>query len=420
MVYTLYNFATSLAVPLGAAWLALRPVYRPLLSRFAPPIPSSPPGRPFWVQACSVGEVGTATQVIKAIRCRWPEASVVLTVSTIAGYQFAQAAKPDFGVTWFPFDHPYAVRRFVRRLDPRVLVLIETEIWPNVLRETRRSGVPVILVNGRLSDKHLARYQRFRSLLRPIVQQLSAAGMQNEEYARRLESLGADHACIRVTGNTKFDGVRTEIDAEALARLRHEAGFIAGEPVVIFGSTRPGDETLAASCWRTLKRTFQDLRLIVAPRHLERVDDAIAAFDEPVLRRSQTRLGRLPAGERVFVLDTVGELAAFYALGTVAVIGGSFYPGVNGHNPIEPAALGVPTVFGPYMRNFVDPARELIARGGAVQVARPDDLLPALTRLLGDPQERAGIAASGREAVLANQGATGRNLDLIAEFLQDA
>jgi 3-deoxy-D-manno-octulosonic-acid transferase len=156
------------------------------------------------------------------------------------------------------------------------------------------------------------------------------------------------------------------------------------------------------------------LRLVVAPRHLERVGEAVSAFDEPVLRRSETAQGRRRGGEKVIVLDTVGELAAFYALATLVVIGGSFYPGVNGHNPIESAALGVSTVFGPYMRNFVDPARELLARGGAVQVERPEGLLPVLMRLLGDPQERARIGARGREAVLANQGATERNLDLIA------
>jgi 3-deoxy-D-manno-octulosonic-acid transferase len=413
MVYAFYNVATSLAAPFGAAWLALGSKHRRLLGRFAPPVPVSH-GKPLWVQACSVGEVGTAKQMIGAMRQRWPEIPVALTVSTASGYDLAGLACPDAALTWFPFDHPYIVRRFVRGLAPRALILIETEIWPNVLREAHRNGAAVVLVNGRLSDKHIGRYQRFGFLFRRVLSHLSEAGMQNEEYAERLKSLGADPARVHVTGNTKFDGVLTEVDPERLARLRSETGLIPGEPVVVFGSTRPGDETLAASCWRTLRDAFPGLRLVVAPRHLERVGEAVSAFDEPVLRRSETSQGRRPGGEKVIVLDTVGELAAFYALATLVVIGGSFYPGVNGHNPIESAALGVPTVFGPYMRNFVDPARELLARGGAVQVDRPEGLLPALTRLLGDPQERARIGARGREAVLANQGATERNLDLIA------
>jgi len=417
MVYAFYNIATSLAAPFGAAWLALESKHRRLLGRFAPPIPVSH-GRPFWVQACSVGEVGTAKQLIMAMRQRWPEIPVALTVSTASGYDLAEAACQDVALTWFPFDHPYVVRRFVRGLAPRALILIETEIWPNVLREAHRAGAAAVLVNGRLSDKHIGRYQRFGFLFRRVLSHLSAAGMQNEEYAERLKSLGADPARVHVTGNTKFDGAMTEIDAARLVCLRREIGFIPGQPVVIFGSTRPGDETLAASCWRTLRNSFHSLRLVVAPRHPERVEEAISAFDEPILRRSETSQGRSPAGERVIVLDTVGELATFYALATVVVIGGSFFPGVNGHNPVESAALGVPTVFGPYMRNFVDPARELLARGGAVQVDRPEGLLPVLTRLLTDEQERTRIGARGREAVLANQGATGRNLDLLAEVVR--
>jgi len=365
-----------------------------------------------------VGEVGTAKQLIMAMRQRWPEIPVALTVSTVSGYDLAEAACQDVALTWFPFDHPYVVRRFVRGLAPRALILIETEIWPNVLREAHRAGAAAVLVNGRLSDKHIGRYQRFGSLFRRVLSYLSAAGMQNEEYAERLKSLGADPARVHVTGNTKFDGVMTEIDAARLVCLRREIGFIPGQPVVIFGSTRPGDETLAATCWRTLRNSFHSPRLVVAPRHPERVEEAISAFDEPVLRRSETSQGRSPAGERVIVLDTVGELATFYALATVVVIGGSFFPGVNGHNPIESAALGVPTVFGPYMRNFIDPARELLARGGAVQVDRPEGLLPVLTRLLTDEQERTRIGARGRKAVLANQGATERNLDLLAQVVR--
>jgi 3-deoxy-D-manno-octulosonic-acid transferase len=417
MVYAFYNVATSLAAPFGAAWLALESKHRRLLGRFAPPVPVSH-RRPFWVQACSVGEVGTAKQLIMAMRQRWPEIPVALTVSTVSGYDLAEAACQDVALTWFPFDHPYVVRRFVRGLAPRALILIETEIWPNVLREAHRAGAAAVLVNGRLSDKHIGRYQRFGSLFRRVLSYLSAAGMQNEEYAERLKSLGADPARVHVTGNTKFDGVMTEIDAARLVCLRREIGFIPGQPVVIFGSTRPGDETLAATCWRTLRNSFHSPRLVVAPRHPERVEEAISAFDEPVLRRSETSQGRSPAGERVIVLDTVGELATFYALATVVVIGGSFFPGVNGHNPIESAALGVPTVFGPYMRNFIDPARELLARGGAVQVDRPEGLLPVLTRLLTDEQERTRIGARGRKAVLANQGATERNLDLLAQVVR--
>ena len=421
MTQFLYNVAITFAAPLGAAYLAARKRHRPLLARFHPTVPALPsPQRPIWVQACSVGEVNTARPILKALTERWPGVPVVLTASTVAGRQLALDTLEGVDTTWLPFDHPLCMRRFVRQLRPRALVLIETELWPNLLWQTRRSGAPVVLVNGRLSDKHLGRYQRHRAWIKPIVQALSAAGMQNQEYADRLIALGASLADVHVTGSTKFDGVRTEADPAVLARLRSDNGFDEGQPVLLFGSTRPGDEALAAQCWRRLSSAFPTARLVVAPRHNKRMDEALRPFaGQSVLCRSEVQAGRAPAGERIFFLDTVGELASFYAMATVAVIGGSFYPGVNGHNPIESAALGVPTVFGPHMRNFVDPARELIQAGGAIQVDAPGDLCGVLEDLLASSQTRATIAQCGRQAVLANQGAIERNLDLLESVLCD-
>jgi 3-deoxy-D-manno-octulosonic-acid transferase len=418
MTYFLYQTVMSVAAPVVKVWLGVHPAHRPLLARFAPPRPAGLGPRPLWVQACSVGEVATAKPIIRAMQQRWPDVPVLLTASTESGCQLAGTACGDVPFTWFPVDHRPCVQHFIRQVQPCALVLIETEIWPNAVRETRRFGAPVILMNGRLSDKHLKRYQWFAPFLRPVVRQISVAGMQNEEYAERLRCLGCPASVVRVTGCTKFDGVATAVDPGVLDHARTENGFGPGQPVLIFGSTRPGDEALAAACWRPLRQEFPALRLAVAPRHLDRISEVLPLFhDEPVLRRSEVKEGRRPAGERVFVLDTVGELTMFYGLALVAVIGGSFYPGVNGHNPIEPAALGVPTVFGPYMRNFIDPARELRAREGARQVSRPEELLPALRRLLNDPVARRHMGDRGREAVLANQGAIARNLDLLETVL---
>lgn len=412
VAYVLYHLATLTAAAGGVLWLAVRPSRRVLFRRFCPLVPPMP-GSPIWIQACSVGEVLTAKPIISAIRRRWPEVPILLTVSTTTGYALANATVRDVPITWFPFDVLPSVRRFMSHLKPRVLVLVETEIWPNVIREARYADVPVVLVNGRLSDKHYPRYLRLRPLVSAVVRPLSLAAMQNEEYAARMRSLGAHPSSVHVTGNTKFDAVATAVDRAALERLRQENGFSPDCPVVLYGSTRPGDEALAAACWATLKKEFPSLRLIVAPRHLDRLDEALSHFDEPLLRRSQVQQGQRASGERVFVLDTVGELVSFYALATVAVIGGSFYPGVNGHNPLESAALGIPTVFGPYMRNFIDPARALVKAEGARQVSNPQDLLPVLRGLLADPKERARLAKHGREAVLANQGAINRTLDLL-------
>jgi len=332
----------------------------------------------------------------------------------------AQATCSGFPITWFPFDHPAAVRRFFDAVRPSALVLIETELWPNVVREAGIRKVPVIIVNGRISDKHFPRYQRFHFFFKKVFQGITAAGVQSRRYAERLAILGVDPSRITITGNTKFDAVTAVVDSEKQNQIRAECGFAADAPVLLFGSTRPGDEALAAECWKSLREKFPTLRLVVAPRHLDRIEEALAPFAEPVRRRSEILAGRIPAGERVFFLDTLGELNSFYALATVAVVGGSFYPGVNGHNPLEPAALGVPAVFGPYMSNFAEPSQVLLDAHGAVQVAAPEDLLAVLQDLLDDSQKRSVIGENGRAAVVENQGAIVRTVELIASLLNKA
>lgn len=416
MYYPIYNALTTLATPLGAGWLTLSRKHRNLLARFAPHVPQFD-CRPLWIHACSVGEVGATKPIIAAVKRRWPERPILLTASTAAGFALANASCPDVKTAWCPFDHLLSVRMFVRRLRPLALLLVETELWPNMLRETCRFGAPTIVINGRLSDKHYDRCLRFRSFYREILEFVSAAGMQNREYAERLAGLGMSPERIHVTGATKFDGAKTAVPEEELLRLRGESGLDPGAPLLIFGSTRPGDEALAVQCWESLRSEFPSLKLVVAVRHSDRLDEAMAPFKEPILRRSEVKQGRKPGGERVFFLDTVGELISFYAMATVAVVGGSFYPGVNGHNPLEPAALGVATVFGPFMRNFIDPARVLVESGGARQVASPDGLLDTLRTLLSDADARHAMARNARDAVLSNQGAIERNLDLVESLL---
>ncbi|HEX72239.1 MAG TPA: 3-deoxy-D-manno-octulosonic acid transferase, partial [Candidatus Hydrogenedentes bacterium] len=419
MMYRLYNSVVPFIALAGRVWLRVHPDHRQLLQRFRPDMP--PCGAPpLWVHACSVGEVNTARPIIHALQERFPDTPVLLSVSTASGHALAQKDPAGALLTWFPFDVKETVRHFVRAANPRALILIETEIWPNVLRETRRFGAPVIVVNGRLSDKHIARYRRWRRFFAPIFMQLTAVGAQNDDYARRFIEIGADPAAVKVTGNTKFDGVITSVDPRMRIRSKAENGFPPDHPILLFGSTRPGDEALAAQCWRALREEFPSLRLVVAPRHRDRLEEAMAPFDDPILRRSEVQQGRMPAGERVFFLDTVGELVQFYAIASVAVVGGSFYPGVNGHNPLEPAALGAPTVFGPYMSNFTDPARALTDAHGAIQLRGPESLCETLRALLRDPARQRQLGTRGRKAVLDNRGAVQRNVDLIADVLNHA
>lgn len=417
MTYLLYNAALRAISPAAHVYLRIHSRHRELLARFAPSVPRFA-SRPIWVHACSVGEVGAARALIAAVQRRFPGAPVLLTTSTVSGYALAHKNASDYAVSWCPFDSKSAVRRFIARLRPRALVLVETEVWPNLLREAHRSDVPVVLVNGRISEKHFRRYHRFRALFRPVFALLNAAGVQDEVYRDRIVALGSVPDRVVVTGNTKFDAVVTEIDAHTRARVRREIGVPGDHMILLFGSTRPGDEALAAACWKVLREKYPRLHLVVAPRHIDRLGEAIRPFDEPVLRRTELRSGVLPADARVFFLDTVGELVQFYAVADAAVIGGSFYPGVEGHNPLEPAALGVPTVFGPFMKNFAEPARALLDANGARQVERPEDLCAVLDALFADPAERRRIGTLGRRAVLAGRGAIERNIDLIAGVIR--
>jgi 3-deoxy-D-manno-octulosonic-acid transferase len=364
-----------------------------------------------------VGEINAAKPLVKAISQRWQGIPLLLTVSTLAGRDLA-ANMSGVTQTWCPYDHPCAVGSFLERVHPRALLLLETELWPNILRSCSKAGIPSMLVNGRISDRHFPRYQRARWLVNAMLQYLNMAAMQNDEYAARILQLGMPETGINVTGSIKFDGLTTDVRRPLLDELIEAHQLDRAAPLLVFGSTRPGDEALAKQVWLSIKSAFPQLKIVVAPRHIDRIQEALQPFqDEQVLLRSEVRNGRQPAGERVIFLDTIGELTKFYALATVAVVGGSFYPGVNGHNPLEPAALGVPTVFGPYMRNFIDPARELVAYDGAVQVDTPDLLAGALNMLLQQPGRRAELAINAAKAIAANQGAIDRTLDLVERFL---
>ena len=408
----LYSLALAVAARPVRWWLRRHPRYHVLTGRFAPAIPPLA-ARPLWVQACSVGEVNTVLPLLESLGAAYSESPVLLTSSTVAGHARAVAAVGAAHAAWFPFDTRRAARTFVRELKPRVLILAETELWPNVLDACRAEGVPVVLANGRLSDRHARRYSRLAWWYRPLLRGLSAAGMQSERYAERLRALGLPGERIRITGNLKFDSARDHVGGRDRQRLRMENGFRPQDQILIFGSTRPGDEALASACWATLREEFPDLRLVIAPRHVERADEVLALFSEPVRRRTALLAGQAPRGERVFLLDTLGEMGNFLSLATVAVVGGSFYAGVNGHNPLEPAALGIPTVFGPFMSNFEDPAAVLVERGGARQVACPEDLYLALSKLLGDAAEQRQMGTRARKIVLDHQGATAATVALI-------
>jgi len=412
MHYWLYNTAITLAAPLGVGYLAASSRHRSALGRFFPRVPemSKPP---IWIHACSVGEVGVAQPLVAALAKRFPSVPLLLTASTVTGRGRAEAFIDGVHTAWFPFDHPLSVSRFLRQANPRVLVLIETELWPNVLRKTAEAGIPVALVNGRLSERHFRRYERSGRMVRNMISRLTVAGVQDEVYADRFEQLGLRRERIQITGNLKFDGVPSPSSQSARDTVRAKCGIPLDAPVVVFGSTRPGDERLAVESWRALRREWSDLFLVVAPRHVERADEIASLFSEPVQKRTTLQESAQHGEPQAIILDTHGELLDFYGVATLAVIGGSFDSAIQGHNPIESAAMGVPAIFGPHMRNFAGAAEALVNSDAAIQVPGLDDLTTALAGLLRDGDRRKRMGECGREVVKANRGALDRTIELL-------
>lgn len=415
MSYLAYNALMSCAAPMGRLWLTLDRRHRPLLHRFAPPVPPVP-ARPVWIHACSVGEVNVAAPLAEALIARHPDWPILLTVSTLAGREYAETRLKHGFVAWCPFDLAHNVRRFIQSANPRILLLIETELWPNMLRQCARAGVPSLLVNGRLSDKHMSRYLRMGRLMRQALAHLTHAAVQHDEYAARLRLFKYPESRISIVGNLKFDAVRSFVDSGATSEITGILGLRENEQLVVFGSTRPGDEELAARAIVEILEHRPGMRFVIVPRHIDRAAGISRVL--PTHAQRWSSLKKNP-GDRpeVIIVDTLGELLHFYALATIAVVGGSFYPGVNGHNPLEPAALGTPTVFGPYMRNFIEPAEVLLRNQGAIQVASADELPARLVELLGEPEQLRTLAQAGQNAIESRKGGTDTTLDLVDKLL---
>ena len=347
-----------------------------------------------WIHAVSVGEVGAANAVLRAIREAGVRRPLVLSSSTAAGLELARASRDADHVVPFPFDLRRPVERALSALDPCLILLTETEIWPLLLDRCARRGIPVALVNGRISDRSYSRYRFFRRLLRGSIRRIGLFAMQSEVDAGRIRDLGAPPERVRVTGNVKFD-VRVANDSAVAQSLRTRA---AGRRVVIAGSTHEGEELPVLDAWKTLEPRPL---LVVAPRRPERFD---AVYD--LLASRGVSVARSSGGDTksdVLLLDTVGDLASAYAAADVAFIGGTLVP-VGGHNPIEAWAHGIPTVLGPYTRNFREVVRAGLAGHAAVTVRDSRELASALRGLLGGAASEAR-ASNVRALVETHRGA---------------
>ncbi|HYO74979.1 MAG TPA: 3-deoxy-D-manno-octulosonic acid transferase [Thermoanaerobaculia bacterium] len=366
-----------------------------------------------WIHAVSVGEALAARPVVDEIMKQRPETSIVFTTTTLTGQAQARRLYPDATVTYFPFDFAFAVRRFITHHQPRAFATMETEIWPNVTRIARERGVRLILANGRISDRSFPRYRALRMIIGPVLRKYDRILAREEMDRARFVSMGAPMELVEVSGNVKFDYEPDTAPLEIAPRLE---SLIAGRQVVVLGSTMEGeDEALLPELDRFLAE--HHAFVIIAPRKPERfeiVASLLGATDLRFVRRSE--LGAHDGGADVLLLDTFGELAKIYRYATVAFVGGTLVP-KGGHNPIEPAAAGVPVCFGPSMSNFREIATVFLKNEAAVQVRDAGEALDFAGAMFDNAAMQRAWGERARDTVLQNRGASQRTARRIVELL---
>lgn len=407
ILHALYDLGWLLFAVLGAPWLLWMSVRRPgfatmvieRLGRGVAAIPRRTRAR-ILVHGVSVGEVKAARSLVTLLEERHPGCEVVLSSSTPTGIEMARKLYPTNLAVRYPADLSFVARRFLRALDPTLVILVELEVWPNFLRECNRRGTTVAVVNGRITEKSRSRYRLLKHGL-PEFHRIALFCAQTEEYARRFASLGIDPSRLCVTGNVKLDGLRIG-PAEAGEELTRFVAARAG--VVVAGSTHEPEEAWVA---RAVRRALPEARLVLVPRHPPRCGEVVERLRTEGLltqRLSELRAGVTPDPRAPMIVDTIGELERVYSLADVVFVGGSLVPH-GGQNVLEPAAQGKPVLFGPYVHNFRQEAALLLAAGAARQVRDPAELEREFVALFADPAARARMGAAGMQAVAAQRGA---------------
>ena len=416
----LYSLLTHLLRPIAVAvvlWRGLRnrQYWEGLPERFGFGRPM--PEGALWVHAVSLGEVTAAAPLLRALQARYPESPLIVTTATLTGRARARELFGDsVAVRFLPYDTPGAMRRFLSRVRPRLAIIMETELWPNLFRQCRRDSVPLVLANARLSMRSVANYRRLGALFRDVFLGGTVVAAQSTEDAERFIAIGAAPERVHVVGNLKFE-VSSDAAAALSGRgLRSSLG--ESRSIWIAGSTHAGEEEAALAAHARVRAAVPGALLLLVPRHPQRfaaVADLLTAQGVRFERRSER--ADVSAATEVLLVDTVGELGFLYAAVDVAFVGGSLVP-VGGHNLLEPAALGVPVVTGPYQSNAREIAALLVREGAVLTVGDAQALAAAVSELLSDPERRRRVGESGRRVVEENRGSLERLLGLIQALLE--
>jgi 3-deoxy-D-manno-octulosonic-acid transferase len=373
-----------------------------------------------WVHAVSVGEVLSARPLMSELRASYPKLRLFLSTTTLTGQQLARRSVPDVdAVFYFPFDWTITARRTLNVVRPRLFVMTETEIWPNLLRECKRRGVRTLMVNGRISYRSFPRYRLARPFMKRVLAHIDRFCVQGEETSRRLIELGAEPARIIVTGSLKFDSLESSpTPGRGRERVLRFFRVPPTRPVIIAGSTLKGEEEPVIRAFNRVRASGVNALLVIAARHPERFDEVERLCRHEgltVVRRTELPIDAEPRADAV-VLDTIGELAQLYQIATVVFVGGSLVP-AGGHNILEPAVYGKPVVFGPHMQNFGEIAETFLTNGAAIQVRTAGEFEETMLSLIGDPVRRARVGAAARALVESNRGARDRTLMVIRDLL---
>jgi 3-deoxy-D-manno-octulosonic-acid transferase len=423
----LYTSALFLALVLGLPyWLlamATNGKYREGLSERLGWVPGrlreGDARKTIWVHAVSVGEVLAASRLVNELSACAPQYRVLLSTTTRTGQRLARERTGANHAFYFPLDFPWIVRRYLRVLDPVLLVLVETELWPNLLTACRQNGIPVAVVNGRISDRSLPRYMRLRRLWKGILSGVSIFLAQSQEDVKRIKAIGAPPGRVSFAGNLKFD-VRSAEPAPITTTLREK--LPTGTRVLVCGSTLEGEEEILLDAFHQLLKTIPDCVMILAPRHPERFGRVVQLMKnrhELCVRRSNwmKRPAKIKPGT-VILLDSIGELASVYALASVAFVGGSLVP-AGGHNPLEPAQFAVPVVMGNHYANF-RAIIDTLLQAEALKLATTETLVPMLENLLTDEEAANALGVRALEVFHHESGATGRAVTALLGLLPSA
>ncbi len=431
MVYPLYNLLLFVSALFLVPYYLLRGLrygksrrgLRERLGFYSPEqLTAIQSSRTIWIHAVSVGETRAAMPLIRALRLKYPEFQILLTNVTETGHAVALKIEDVDLCLFFPFDFSFAVRKALNTVNPELIIIVETELWPNFIRRAAQSEIPLILVNGRISDRSFPRYRFIRFVFKPILESFSALCMQSQIDAERISVLGAPDLRVENTGNLKFDYELINVTEAQVEQRKKQYRLPEETALLVAGSTHAGEEKQLLEAYRQISAQIdRKLILVLIPRRPERSREVMALLKELKfryrLRSSLTEADSLLSSGEVLLVDTLGEVLDLYSIADLVFVGGSLVP-VGGHNLLEAALLAKPVIFGPHMQNFKEISAKMVRAGAGVKVADQQALIRQSVTLLNDPFFCRAMGEAGHSLIVENAGTTERTMRHISKFLR--